>query len=164
VATSLREAAASIDPTVAVSDVRTGEQLVSTVVAPSRFTTFVLGAFAAIALALAAIGIYGVLSYSVTRRSREIGLRVALGAHRGDVLRLVLGHALVLAVAGTIVGLAAALACTPLLQTLLFGVGSRDLVTFSVVPLLLLSVSALAAYVPARKALDIDPATTLRLE
>jgi putative ABC transport system permease protein len=163
-AASLRDAVASIDATVPVSEIRTVDQLLASSVATSRFTTVLLAAFATVALTLAAIGIYGVLSYAVSRRAREIGVRMALGARRGDVLRMVLGRALVLAGLGTVAGVGAALATTRVLETLLFGVSTTDTVTFAVVPILLVAVAFLAAYAPASRATRMDPTTALRLE
>jgi predicted permease len=160
----LREVVAGVDPTVPVSDVRTLDQFASNAVARSRFTTQLLGAFAAVALALAAIGIYGLLSYVVSRRTREIGVRMALGASRIGVLQMVLGRALILAGIGTLLGLAGALGATRLLQGLLFGVSTTDGLTFTVVPLILVAVALVAAYLPASRATRIDPTVALRLE
>ena len=164
VAGSLREAVASLDRTVPVSDIRTLDQVFASSVATSRFTTLLLAAFATVALTLAAIGIYGVLSYAVSRRAREIGVRMALGARRVDVLRIVLGHAALLAGAGLIGGVAAALATTHVLEGLLFGVTRTDTATFAVVPIVLAGIALLAAYVPASRAIRVDPAIALRLE
>ena len=122
---------ASVDATVPVSEIRTVDQLLSRSVAASRFTTLLLATFAAVALALAAIGIYGVLSYAVSRRAREIGVRIALGARRVDVLRMVLGHAVLLAGLGALAGVGAALATTRVLETLLFGTSPTDIATFA---------------------------------
>lgn len=119
-AAAVRDVVASVDPTVPVSEIHTGAELLSTSLAASRFTTVLLGAFAAVALTLAAIGIYGVLSCAVSRRTREIGIRVALGARRVDVVRMVLRRALLLAGLGTAGGVAAALATTRVLESLLF--------------------------------------------
>ena len=116
------------------------------------------------ALTLAAIGIYGVLSYGVSRRAREIGVRIALGARRVDVLRMVLGQAMVLAGVGAVAGVGAALATTRVLETLLFGIAPTDIVTFAAVPMLLVAVAVVAAYVPARRATRVDPIIALRLE
>jgi cell division protein FtsX len=161
---SLREAVASVDATVPASEIRTVDQLLASSVAAPRFTTLLLAAFATVALTLAAIGIYGMLSYAVSRRTREIGVRMALGARRVDVLRLVLGHALLLAGVGTIVGMGAALATTRVLEGLLFGVSRTDVVTFAAVPMLLVAVAFVAAYVPANRATRVDPTVALRLE
>jgi putative ABC transport system permease protein len=163
-AASLREAVTSVDATVPVSDIRTVDQLLSSSVATSRFTTLLLATFATVALTLAAIGIYGVLSYAVNRRAREIGIRIALGARRIDVLSMVLRHAAALAGLGTLAGLAAAFATTRVLETLLFRISPRDAVTFAVVPTFLVAVAFVAAYVPARRATRLDPVIALRLE
>jgi putative ABC transport system permease protein len=163
-AASLRAAVAEVDANVPISNVRTADQILARSVAAWRFTTFLHGTFALVALTLAAIGIYGVLSYAVSRRSREIGIRMALGASRGDVLRMVLGQALLLAAIGTIGGVVAALGATRLLKTLLFEVSPTDVVTFTVVPLLLAAVACLAAYLPASRATRVDPTIALRLE
>lgn len=163
-AASLRQAVASVDAMVPVSEIRTVDQLLSTSVETPRVTTMLLALFAAVALTLAAIGIYGVLSYTVSRRAREIGVRMALGARRVDVLRMVLGHALLLAGLGTVGGVAAALATTRALDSLLFGVSRTDTLTFTVVPVLLLAVAFVAAYVPASRATRVDPTIALRLE
>ena len=163
-AASLRAAVADVDATVPISDVRTADQILARSVAAWRFTTFLHGTFALLALTLAAIGIYGVLSYAVSRRSREIGVRMALGASRADVLRMVLRQALTLAAIGTIGGVVAAFAATRLLKTLLFEVSPTDAVTFTAVPLLLVAVACLAAYIPASRATRVDPTIALRLE
>ena len=161
---SLRGTVAAVDRTVPVSETLTLEQVVAGSVAASRFTTLLLATFATVALLLAAIGTYGVLSYAVSRRAREIGVRMALGAQRGDIVRMVLGQAAWLAGAGTVVGVAAALTTTHLLEGLLVGVTRTDAVTFTVVPVLLAAVSLLAAYVPSRRATRADALTVLRLE
>ena len=161
---SLRAAVAAVDRTVPVSETRTLEQVVAGSVAASRFTMLLLAAFAAVALLLAAIGTYGVLSYVVSRRAREIGVRMALGAQRADVVRMVLGHAAWLAGAGTVGGVAAALATTHVLESLLVGTTRTDPVTFAVVPLLLAGVALLAAYIPVRRATRVDALTVLRLD
>jgi predicted permease len=159
---SLRATVAAVDRTVPVSEILTLEQVVAGSVAPSRFTTLLLAAFAAVALLLAAIGTYGVLSYAVSRRARELAVRIALGAQRADVVRMVLGHAAWLTGAGTVAGVAAALATTRVLEGLLVGVTPTDAVTFAVVPVLLAAVAILAAYVPARRATHVDALTVLR--
>jgi ABC-type antimicrobial peptide transport system permease subunit len=123
-----------------------------------------LGLFAAVALTLAALGIYGVLSYAVTQRTREIGIRLALGAAPRDVLGLVLLQGVALVLAGVALGLIAALAVTRLLADLLYGVGATDAMTFIVIPLLLGSVALLACWIPARRATKVDPLIALRHE
>jgi len=129
-----------------------------------RFLLLLVGVFAAAALALAAIGIYGVVAFSVTRRTQEIGIRIAVGAQRTDVLRLVVGEGARLALAGVAIGIAASLAVTRLLSSLLFGVRATDPVTFAAVALLLGAVALLASYIPARRAMRLDPNIALRYE
>jgi ABC-type antimicrobial peptide transport system permease subunit len=129
-----------------------------------RFSMLLVGAFAVVALVLAAIGLYGVLSSAVAERTREIGIRMALGAGRSDVFRLVTRQSLLMVAAGLLVGLAGALAAGPLLAGALFQVSSRDPVTFTAVPLLLAAVAAVAVWVPARRATRVDPMVALREE
>jgi putative ABC transport system permease protein len=144
--------------------IRTMDQVVADSQMSPRFTLILLGFFAVIALALAAVGIYGVVSYAVTQRTREIGIRIALGAARGDVLRLVLGQGTALAVAGVIVGLGAALALTRLMSSLLFGVSATDPAIFAGAALFLAAIALLATYLPARRAMQVDPMVSLRYE
>jgi putative ABC transport system permease protein len=132
--------------------------------APRRFNALLLGSFATLALALAVLGLYGVISYVVTQRTREIGIRMALGAERRDVVQAVLRQGMTVALVGVVLGVAASLALTKVLAGLLFRVESRDPVVFTVVPLLLLAVAALAILLPARRASRVDPATALRAE
>ena len=140
------------------------QKFVDNSIAPRRFNMHLLGAFAAMALALAAIGIYGVMAYSVAQRSHEIGIRMALGARSADVLRMVLRDAVFLGSIGIAIGVAGALALTRLMTNLLYGVKATDPATFFVVSLLLAVVAVLAAFVPARRASRVDPMVALRYE
>jgi putative ABC transport system permease protein len=138
-------------------------QRLSDSIAPQRFATLLLGIFALVALALAAVGIYGVISFSVTRRTHEIGVRLALGAHRNDVLRMVVLQAVTLALVGVAIGVAGGLALTRVLGTLLYGVSATDPAIFAAVSLLLTLVAALASWLPARRAARVDPIVALRV-
>ena len=154
----------SLDPNQPVSDVRTMNQVMSEWVSRSRFNTLLLGLFAALATLLSAVGIFGVMNYSVALRTRELGLRLAVGAQPRQVLLLVLKQGLLLTIFGVVVGLLAAFALTRLLSGLLFGVEAFDLSTFTTISLLLIFVSLLACYLPARRAMRIDPLRALRYE
>jgi putative ABC transport system permease protein len=160
----LREQIRGIDSALPVAEVRPMEAVIGSSVAQPRFRTALLSLFGAAALLLAAIGIYGVLAYTVAQQTREIGIRMALGANPGRVLRLVLARGLRLAGAGTVIGVLAALMLTPLLNSLLFGVSATDPLTFAAVAGLLLGVALLACYVPARRAMRVDPMVALRYE
>jgi len=163
-AAALRAEVRALDPEVVVSDTWTMEELLFRSVAQPRFRTVLLGAFAGLGLLLAAIGVFGVIHYSVLRRTREIGVRVALGAGPAAVTRLVVGGGLRLALAGLIIGLGVAIGLNKVLSGLLFGVGTTDPWTYAGVSILLLGAAALASYLPARRAARIDPIEALRQE
>ena len=160
----LRAAVASVDEDTPVSDVRTEDQLVSASLAQPRSATGLLAIFAALALALGSVGTYGVTAYAVSQQTREYGIRFALGAPRRHVLWLVVRRGAMLAAAGVALGLLGAFAATRLLSGALFGVSPVDPLTFTVVPLLLTVVVLAASYLPARRALRVDPMRVLRTE
>jgi putative ABC transport system permease protein len=161
---AIRQEVAALDRNVPIASVRTMEQIMATVTVQPRFNTILLGIFAAVALVLAAVGIYGVLSYSVTQRTHEIGLRLALGAQQGDVLKLVVRQGMILALLGVAIGLAASFALTRLLTGLLYGVSATDPLTFIVIALLLTIIALMACWIPARRATKVDPLVALRHE
>jgi putative ABC transport system permease protein len=143
---------------------RTLDQVFSSSLDQRRFSLVIFGVFGVAALLLAALGIYGVTAYVVTQRTREIGIRMALGAQLGDVLKMVLRYAMTLVLIGTIVGLAGAYAVTRVMSSLLFQVTATDLATFVAVPAVLLLVALVACLIPARRATKVDPLITLRYE
>jgi predicted permease len=145
-----------------VADMQTMNEVIVDSLAQRRFAMIVLGAFAAAALLLASLGIYGVISYLVGQRAHEIGIRVALGASRRQIFTLVLGHGLKMTVAGVLLGLIAAFGMTRLMRTMLFGVGATDPATFAAIAMLLMVVALLACYLPARRATKVDPLVALR--
>ena len=161
---ALRAAVAASDTGVAVTRVKTVEQLKSDSMMPDRLRSAVLGTFAALALMLSAIGIYGVMSCAVVQRTHEIGIRAALGATRADVMELVVGQGLALAGIGLSIGCVAALGVTRLLRSFLFGISVSDLPTWIAALTLIMAVAALACYVPARRAADVNPQEALRAD
>jgi putative ABC transport system permease protein len=160
---AVRTTVSSIDPSLAVSAIRSMESYVGDSVSPRRFNLTLLAGFASIALSLAAAGLYSLMAYLVSQRTREIGIRMALGARPGDVLRLMVGKGLLLAGAGVVIGMAASLAMARVMGTLLYGVEPRDPAVFAVAPAVLLAVAALASFVPARRASRVDPVIALRV-
>ena len=158
---AIRSAVQAIDPTLPIAHVRTLEQVIGDSVAPRRLSVVLLAVFAAVALVLAAVGIYGVMSFLVVQRTHEIGVRMALGAQRSDVLRLVISHAGALIGAGTVVGLIVALLSTSLLRSVLYEVSALDMPTFLFVTLTLALVALIASYIPARRATRADPMIAL---
>jgi len=163
-AESIRREVQAVDPNEPVFSIRTMDAVVASALAERRFTMLLLGLFAATALALSAIGIYGVMAYFVSQRTREIGIRMALGASPGDVVRMVLEQGVRLAAAGVVAGIAGALAITRVISTLLYGIGPRDPGTLVALSAALTVVALVACYVPARRATRVDPMSALRNE
>ena len=161
---AVRREVQTLDKNQLVHSIKTFERVMSEAVATPRFRTFLLGVLAVVALILAMVGIYGVMSYSVAQRTHEIGIRIALGARGSDVLKLVIGHGMALVLGGIAIGLAASFALTRVMSKLLFGVGATDPMTFVVIALLLTGVALLASYLPARRASKVDPVIALRYE
>lgn len=164
IAPAVRREVRQIDPEQPVSDVRTMNQVLADTVARARFNTLLLALFAGLATLLAAVGIFGVMNYSLTLRTREIGLRMALGAQHREVQMLMLKQGMLLTLIGTVIGIAGALALTRLMSSLLFGVKPTDPATFTVIGLFLMMVALIACYLPARRATRIDPMIALRAE
>jgi len=161
---SIRSAVADVDKTVPIYDVKSMEEMVADSGSLRRFGMWLIGAFAALALTLAGLGIYGVMAYSVSQRTREIGIRIALGAQGWNVLRLIMEQGAKLALAGVVVGVVGAIALTRVMASLLFGVSATDLGTFFVVPLIVLVLILVGCYIPARRATKLDPVVALREE
>jgi ABC-type antimicrobial peptide transport system permease subunit len=161
---AVRQAIWEIDRDLPVAQVRTMEEVIARSMARTSFTMLLLVIAAAMALLLGAVGLYGVVSYTVSRRTREIGVRMALGAHRGDVTRMVLGEGFLLAALGVGLGLGISFAVTRLISALLFEVSPTDPPTFAAVPVLLTAVALFASYVPARRAAAVEPLEAIRYE
>ena len=164
VAAAVRRAVWEVDKDQPVSDVSTMKEVLSESLARQRFSMLLLGIFAGLALVLAAVGLYGVMSYTVAQRTREIGLRMALGAQRSDVLRLVVGQGLKLVLVGVVLGLVASFVLTRVMTSLLFGVTATDPATLVTISLMLIAVAVIASYIPARRATRVDPLIALRYE
>jgi predicted lysophospholipase L1 biosynthesis ABC-type transport system permease subunit len=164
VAPALRDRIRRLDSQMIVSNVRTLDEVVSGAVSKPRFHLVLVASFAVLALALAAVGIYGVIAYLVSRRTREIGIRMALGARRGDVLRLVLGEGLRPVVLGVLAGAVVSAGTVRLLRTLLFGIAPLDPISFALAAMTMIVAATVAALLPARRAATIDPLVALRDE
>ena len=163
-AATVRKAVWEIDKDQPVSNIRTMEEILADSIARQRFSMLLLAIFAVVALVLAGVGIYGVMSYSVAQRTHEIGIRMALGAQTGAVLKLAVGYGMKLVIVGIVVGLIAAFLLTRVMATLLFGVTATDPTTFTLISLLLIAVAVLASYIPARRATKVNPIIALRYE
>jgi len=159
---AVRAQIAAVDPDQPLTDVQTADELMDTARAQPRFLLFLVGAFAGLALTLAVIGIYGVLSFSVAQRRQEFGVRMAMGADRDNILAVVLRHGFVLALVGVGLGLTAALLLARLMASMLYKTGGHDPLTFIAAPLVLVGVALLASYVPARRATRVSPVDALR--
>ncbi len=164
IAPSLERALQSADKDSSITNVQTVAQIVADSAAEPRFDATLLGSFGALGLIIATIGIYGTISYSTAQRTHEIGVRVALGAQRGDVLRLIVGQGAILAIIGTLIGLGGAIGLTRFLRGMLFEVAPTDAATFFAVPILFVFTALLASYIPARRAMRVDPMVALRYE
>jgi len=164
VASAAQNAVASVNRDIPLTNLRSMQDMLARSLLRRKFAMLLLSIFAGVAMLLAAIGLYGVMSYTVSQRTHEIGIRMALGARKEDVLKLVVGQGMRLAVLGVVVGLVASIALTRLMSRLLFGVSAHDPITFLTVAALLAAVALLANYVPARRAAEVDPMVALRYE
>jgi ABC-type antimicrobial peptide transport system permease subunit len=160
----VREVVSRVDNNLPLFDVRTQTQQIEQTLFLNRLMSQISSAFALLALVLACIGLYGLLSYEVARRTRELGIRMALGAQRGDLLRLVIGQGILLVLVGAAIGIAAAMGLTRFMSTILYGVHANDPLTFAGVGILLTLVALAACYIPARRATRVDPLVALRYE
>jgi putative ABC transport system permease protein len=161
---ALRSAVLAIDPNQPITSIKTMENIMADSIAQPRLSMMLMGLFGVLALVLATVGIYGLLSYAVTQRTQEMGIRMALGARMTDVLKLILKQGMTLVVLGEVLGLFGAFALTRLLKALLFGVTPTDAPTFIAVSIVLTVVASLACYIPARRATKVDPLVALRYE
>ncbi|HEY8460247.1 MAG TPA: FtsX-like permease family protein, partial [Blastocatellia bacterium] len=161
---AIRQEAKRLDPDMPLYDVKTMSEHLGLSLFPLRVGAWMAGGFALLALMLAGVGIYGVMAYGVSQRAREIGIRMALGAGRGDVMKLVVRQGMWLTLIGLAIGLAGALALTRLMSSALYGVSATDVATFAGVTLLLGSVAFIACYLPARRAVKVDPMTAVKCE
>jgi putative ABC transport system permease protein len=159
---TVRNEIAAVDGNQPVNEIQTAEELIDTSRAQPRFTMLLIGGFSGTALLLAIVGVYGILSYSIGQRRQEFGIRLALGAQRADIRRLVMRQGLLLALAGIVAGLGVSLMMTRLLENVLYRIGSRDPATFVLAPVVFLLVAALASYLPARRAMKVEPVDVLR--
>jgi ABC-type antimicrobial peptide transport system permease subunit len=162
--TATRSVVHELDPKLPLYSVQTLRQIVDRSIAQPRLNTTLLALFAAMALLLATIGIYGVVSYTVALRSQELGVRMALGAQRGDVLQLVLREGAVLALAGVVIGVVASFGATRVIRSWLFGIGAGDITTLVATSVALVTIALLASYIPARRATRVDPTRAMRAE
>jgi putative ABC transport system permease protein len=161
---AIRHQVQEIDREQPIDSVATMEELLATSLSQSRFSTLLLGVFAGVALILAAVGLYGVMAYRVEQRTHEIGIRLALGAQSGDVLKLVVRQGLMLAITGIVIGFGAALIITRVMTSLLYGVTATDPFTFAIIPVVLTGAALAASFIPARRAMKVDPMIALRYE
>jgi putative ABC transport system permease protein len=159
---AVRAQVAAVDPDQPLTAIQTVEDLMDTSRAQPRFTTFLLAAFSATALGLAAIGLYAVLAWTVTQRRQEMGIRMALGAERGNIVRLVVHQGMSLVAVGIFIGLVAGFLLTRFMQSSLYKTGTHDVLTFVLAPLALLAIAFIACYLPANRATKVDPVETLR--